>query len=66
MKVLILLAIAFTLLGSKGCNSTNQRVVCQGFNYPLCRDVSWNYPCLCLSSPNGLSAAQAEDLRRVQ
>jgi len=62
-SVIVLLAIAAVTMGADGCNSNEYRVICQGINYPLCRDVAYDYPCLCLSDPQGLTVEEAEELR---
>ena len=62
-SVILLLAIAAVTMGADGCNSNEYRVICQGINYPLCRNVAHDYPCLCLSDPQGLTVEEAEQLR---
>ncbi len=65
--VILLVLLTFTLLGAKSCPvaGNNYEVNCQGMNYPLCRDVPYDYPCLCLETPDGVSSAQAQALRHL-
>ena len=62
-SVLILALMALVLMGNS-CQG-DSTVVCQGLNYPVCSDVPFDYPCLCLSSPEGTSRDKLERMRHL-
>jgi hypothetical protein len=62
--VIILILMALGTMGN-ACKRNNYNVSCQGLNYPMCRDVPFDYPCLCLEPPDGISRVQAQEMRHL-
>jgi len=62
-SVILLVLIATVTMGNSCVAGNDYTVTCQGINYPLCRDVPYDYPCLCLSAPDGVTSQRAQELR---
>ncbi len=63
MRLTLLVLLAAVTMGNGCPQNKTTHVYCQGFDYPHCSDVDYDYPCLCLSSPEGVTSIEAEGMR---
>lgn len=64
-SVILMALVMLVTMGNSCAPNRHTTAVCQGVNYPLCRDVPRDYPCLCLDSPQGVTRLEAEEMRHL-